>query len=52
VILKPETDTPVIATIAEPVDEINLEHPEEGDRKVFQVKGEFKDPKRKPWLEL
>lgn len=52
VIVKPETDTPpVIATIAEPVDEINLEHPEEGDRKVFQVKGEFKDPKRKPWLE-
>ena len=50
--VKIEAGTPAKATLAEPVDEINLENVNEKARNVFKIKGEFKDPKRKPWFEI
>ena len=46
-----EAGTPADATLTLPVDEINLERIDESATKVYKIKGEFKDPKKKPWLE-
>ena len=34
-----------------PVDEINLEEIGDSEKKVYKIKGEFKDPNKKPWLD-
>ena len=48
---KVEAVDPQKAAFEVPVDEINLEKLDEQCSKVFNIKGEFKDPNRKPWLE-